>query len=290
MAFDQKSLDDYVDVAERITEFYDRYPDGSLSAGPDCWRMIQVQGFDKNNDLITQTFIAYTAMAYRTPDDPRPGVGVAWEVFPGRTPYTRGSELMNAETSAWGRALAALGIATKRGIASRQEVQGARERADGLPVNRDGSLSRSRTSDEEKAAAGVMTSGQLAEHTALQPKRAESKPSTRLAAVPDDDPFYDQTPPPWPTDAPNLAEDLKNSLRPAEERPGSRSRQQLLAVQAGFTKLAQNMKIPPKDARSWRLAQLSLACGREIGSANDLSWREAETVLAGLYKAGKDKT
>jgi len=280
--FDKRSLDDYVDVAERITEFYDRYPDGSLSAGPDPWRMISVQGFDKNNDLITQTFIAYTAMAYRHCNDPRPGVGVAWEVFPGRTPYTRGSELMNAETSAWGRALAALGIATKRGIASRQEVQGARERADGLPVNRDGSLSRSRTTDEQKAAAGVMTSGQMAEHTALQPKRAESKPSTRLAAVPADDPFYDAKPPPWGPQ--------ELLVPPAEDQPGSISRQQLVALQAGFGKRFQEMKIPAKDARSWRLAQLSLACGREIGSANDLSWREAETVLAGLDKAGKDKT
>src|SRR5215472_5227692 len=282
MAFDQRNLEDYVDVAERITEFYDRYPDGSLSAGPDCWRIVQAEGYDREGKhLGMQTFIAYMAHAYRTADDPRPGVGCAWEVFPGRTPYTRGSELMNAETSAWGRALAALGIATKRGIASRQEVQGARERADGLPVNRDGSLSRSRTTDAEKAAAGVMTSGQLAEHTALQPKRAESRPSTRLQAVPPDDPFYDQTPPPWTASDP---------LVQAEEQPGSRSRQQLLAVQAGFTKLAQDMKIPPKDSRSWRLAQLSLACGREIGSANDLSWREAETVLAGLDKAGKDKT
>jgi len=30
--------------------------------------------------------------------------------------------------------------------------------------------------------------------------------------------------------------------------------------------------------------------GREIASANDLSWREAETVLAGPDRAGKDKT
>ena len=285
MAFDQRNLEDYVDVAERITEFYDRYPDGSLSAGPDCWRIVQAEGYDREGKhLGMQTFIAYMAHAYRTPDDPRPGVGCAWEPFPGRTPYTRGSELMNAETSAWGRALAALGIATKRGIASRQEVAGARERADGLPVNRDGSLSRSRTTDEEKAAAGVMTSGQLAEHTALQPKRADQgKPAGRLAAVPDDDPFYDQTPAPWP---PGPTGDSKLP----EDEPGSRSRQQLLAVQAGFTKLAQDMKIPPKDARSWRLAQLSLLCGREIGSANDLSWREAEVVLAGLDKAGKDKT
>src|SRR5215472_9113311 len=259
MAFNERSLDDYVDVAERITEFYDRYPDGSLSAGADCWRSVQAEGWDKNGDHVMQTFVVYRAEAYRTPSDPRPGIGVAWEVFPGRTPYTRGSELMNAETSAWGRALAALGIATKRGIASRQEVQGARERADGLPVNRDGSLSRSRTSDAEKAAAGVMTSGQLAEHTALQPKRAESRPSTRLGAVPDDDPFYDQTPAPWPpgdahgytpADPRNPSSggcvcgvSWENHL-PAEEQPGSRSRQQLLAVQAGFTNLAQDMKIP----------------------------------------------
>jgi len=50
-------------------------------------------------------------------------------------------------------------------------------RADGLPVNRDGSLSRSRTSDEEKEAAGSMTSARKAEHTALRgldrPRRAE---------------------------------------------------------------------------------------------------------------------
>jgi predicted GIY-YIG superfamily endonuclease len=38
----------------------------------------------------------------------------------------------------------------------------------GLPRNRDGSLSRSRTTDAQKAAAGVMTAAQLAEHTALR--------------------------------------------------------------------------------------------------------------------------
>ena len=37
-----------------------------------------------------------------------------------------------------------------------------------VPVNRDGSLSRSRTTDAQKAAAGVMTSAELAEHTALR--------------------------------------------------------------------------------------------------------------------------
>jgi predicted GIY-YIG superfamily endonuclease len=37
-----------------------------------------------------------------------------------------------------------------------------------LPRNRDGSLSRSRTTDAQKAAAEVMTAAQLAEHTALR--------------------------------------------------------------------------------------------------------------------------
>jgi hypothetical protein len=37
-----------------------------------------------------------------------------------------------------------------------------------LPRNADGSLSRSRTTDAQKAAAGVMTAAQLAEHTALR--------------------------------------------------------------------------------------------------------------------------
>jgi predicted GIY-YIG superfamily endonuclease len=37
-----------------------------------------------------------------------------------------------------------------------------------LPRNADGSLSRSRTTDAQKAAAGVMTAAQLAAHTALR--------------------------------------------------------------------------------------------------------------------------
>ncbi|HEY7821467.1 MAG TPA: hypothetical protein VIG24_01465, partial [Acidimicrobiia bacterium] len=69
------------------------------------------------------------ACAYRTPDDPAPGVGLAWEPVPGRTPYTRGSELMVAETSAWGRALAAIGIATNKSVASAEEVRSAQERS-----------------------------------------------------------------------------------------------------------------------------------------------------------------
>lgn len=126
MAFDQRGLDDYIDVPSRIAEFRERYPEGSLQpADPHKpFEIQQVSGTDKNGKDITGTFIIYTAAAYRTPDDQRPGIGMAWEVFPGRTPYTAGSELMNAETSAWGRAIvAALASDSKRGVSSREEVR-----------------------------------------------------------------------------------------------------------------------------------------------------------------------
>ena len=117
------NLDDYVDVAERLRLFRETYPEGSLQpldpAKP--YTILDVAG---------ELRLVYAAAAYRHPEDPRPGVGIAWETLPGRTPYTKGSEMMVAETSAWGRAIASLGIATKRSIASRQEVAAARGRAE----------------------------------------------------------------------------------------------------------------------------------------------------------------
>jgi hypothetical protein len=48
--------------------------------------------------------------------------GWAWERVPARG-FAKGAEMMTLETSAWGRAIAALGIAVTKGIASREEVQ-----------------------------------------------------------------------------------------------------------------------------------------------------------------------
>ena len=107
------SLDDYVDVAERIAQFSAKYPEGSLQSEltrhEDGWLC---RGY-----------------AFRSADDPRPGIGHAFEPVPGKTPYTRDSEAQNAETAAWGRAIVALGFETKK-IASKQEVKarGAGER------------------------------------------------------------------------------------------------------------------------------------------------------------------
>lgn len=105
------SMDDYVDVAERVAMFSERFPDGSLQS-----ELSPIE----TNGVITGWLCK--AMAFRHPDDPTPGVGHAVEPVPGRTPYTKDSEAMNAETSAWGRAIIALGFPTKK-VASRQEVQ-----------------------------------------------------------------------------------------------------------------------------------------------------------------------
>ncbi len=114
------SRDDYIEVSERIQLFVEQYPTGSLQAE---WEMTE-----RDNEQ----WLSVKAYAYRYPDDQRPGVGHAWEPVPGRTPFTKGSELMVGETSAWGRALAAIGIAVHRGIASGNEVRTAAARADNV--------------------------------------------------------------------------------------------------------------------------------------------------------------
>ena len=114
MSFD---LGDYNDVAARITEFRAKHPEGSLRpVDPDVPYRIEV--------IAEQCYISVVAAAYRSPEDSAPGVGMAYEPVPGRTQYTRGSELQNAETSAWGRAIvAALAADTRKGVASSEEVR-----------------------------------------------------------------------------------------------------------------------------------------------------------------------
>lgn len=107
----------YNEVAARIIEARKKHPEGVLQP-------LDPANPYKIETVGDKTFIVYTAAFYRTPDDPRPGIGNAWEPFPGTTPYTRNSELMNAETSAWGRALvAAFAADTKKGIATSIDVR-----------------------------------------------------------------------------------------------------------------------------------------------------------------------
>ena len=107
----------YNEVATRIVEARKKHPEGIL-------RPLDPTQPYKIETIGDKTFIVYAAAFYRTPDDEKPGIGVAWEPFPGTTPYTRNSELMNAETSAWGRALvAAFAADTKKGIATSLDVR-----------------------------------------------------------------------------------------------------------------------------------------------------------------------
>lgn len=110
MAFD---LDGYNTVSERINEFREKYPNGSL-------QQVDLRFID----FAGHSWVVYTGAAYRTPDDERPGQGTAWEPVPGKTSFTRDSELQNAETAAWGRAIvAALAADAQKPIASREEVR-----------------------------------------------------------------------------------------------------------------------------------------------------------------------
>lgn len=118
-------LDSYNTVPERIVEFAAKYPEGSLQRVGEL-QFVSYAGAD---------WVIYTAAAYRTPDDPRPGIGTAWERIPGATPYTKGSEVQNAETSAWGRAIVAvLAADTRKGVASAEEVRLAQDRQAEIPA------------------------------------------------------------------------------------------------------------------------------------------------------------
>jgi hypothetical protein len=103
---------DYKDVATRLAEIRAIYPELSL-------QQVRCELIDQGGQLGW----LYVAAAFRTPEDTRPGMGTAFEPVPGKTPYTKDSEIMVAETSAWGRALVAIGADTKNGVASADEVK-----------------------------------------------------------------------------------------------------------------------------------------------------------------------
>lgn len=113
--------DSYVDVAERVREFYEKNPNGAI-------RRVESRFVTDAEGHLLGYF--YRAAVYRNLEDTVPaGEGEAFEQIPGKTPYTKDSEVMNAETSAWGRAIVAAGIPSKK-IASANEVLA---RQDGAP-------------------------------------------------------------------------------------------------------------------------------------------------------------
>ena len=135
-------LSNYVDVKTRIRMFLEAYPDGRLVTDRvEIWQDVEPPR------------VVVKALAYRTPDDPLPGVGWSWLIIPGSSNFTRGSEIENAETSAWGRAMGALGIGIEASIASADEVAGKQD---------DGTKPEPSVRDSEGGLIGVASLGKSA--------------------------------------------------------------------------------------------------------------------------------
>lgn len=283
MAFEKKELDDYVDVAARIQEFRAKHPSGYLAPlnPAEPFRLVQAEGWDRDGKRIEQTFVVVVAGAYREPGDTSPGVGMAWEIFPGRTPYTRGSELMNAETSAWGRAIIAIGAAdAKKGIASREEVRNrSAERDDPGPPRQPRNVP-----DAQLAASGQMTRAQKADHERLAAATARDDAGKRAERSHPRGPDPDD---PWAQDAPvdheraaRLREDLRSrradddlDLELPEDKPGTSSlpQQQAIAIELAARGVT---------TREDKLVFCGHVTGRDIASSKELSYNEAVAVLA----------
>jgi hypothetical protein len=91
-------LRDYVDVAERIRLFYERYPEGSIQT-----EMVRLEG-----DLVI-----FRARVYRDREDPNPTTGWAYE-REGVGVVNKTSFIENCETSSVGRALSNLNFPRSR--------------------------------------------------------------------------------------------------------------------------------------------------------------------------------
>lgn len=105
--------DGYVDVPTRLRMALGKYPDLRIQ---ETARAIE-PGPDGTEVLVC------TVTVWRSPDDPLPSIASASEPYPGRTPFTRNSELMVGMTSALGRALGYMGFGIDRSIASSNEVE-----------------------------------------------------------------------------------------------------------------------------------------------------------------------
>ena len=106
------NLGDYVDVPTRLAEALKRWPDLRIQETKPVIVIVD-----------NQQYVEISCTVWRDSTDLMPTVAYCWEPIPGRTPYTKGSEMMNASTSCLGRALGFLGMGIGKSIASRNEIQ-----------------------------------------------------------------------------------------------------------------------------------------------------------------------
>lgn len=230
-------LDGYVDVAERIRMFKSLHPQGSLQpANPE-----EPYKLERIGDRL---FIVVIAAAYRTPDDTRPGIGMAMEPYPGRTNYTKDSELMNAETSAWGRAIVAALAADTQKVASAQEVRNRQaDRTAPAPVQRANPKMEGAPSLEE--AYDPQGDIPFPKETPAKPRAAVGSAARKPAG-----------------DSPTLSDPQRNKIR------------------AMWRSMTEDGTAPADKLEDWLAGQL----GREITVVNELTKKEATTVIDSLIK------
>ena len=122
------NLGDYVDVPTRLALALKKFPD------------LRVQ--ETKPIIVTvdnQQYVEISCTIWRDSNDLVPTVAYCWEPIPGKTPYTKGSEMMNASSSCLGRGLGFLGMGIGKSIASRNEVQARQPAtvADITPIRED---------------------------------------------------------------------------------------------------------------------------------------------------------
>ena len=106
------NLGDYVDVPTRLAEALKRWPNLRIQETKPIIVIVD-----------NQQYVEISCTVWNDENDVLPTIAYCWEPIPGRTPYTKGSEMMNASTSCLGRALGFLGMGIGKSIASRNEVQ-----------------------------------------------------------------------------------------------------------------------------------------------------------------------
>ena len=115
------NLDNYVTVAERITQFWAQHPNGRIET-----RLEHVSG-------DSRLFAVWSAVYKDAADDKPWATGLAEEHF-GQSGPNQTSPLENCESSAIGRALANAGYATTaEGRPSREEMQKVQRGSDDAP-------------------------------------------------------------------------------------------------------------------------------------------------------------
>lgn len=177
------NLDNYVDVATRLRMALEKWPD------------LRIQERGHHIELHGEKPVMICEVAvYRTIDDPMPSIASAMEPIPGKTPFTRDSELMVGMTSALGRALGYMGIGLTGSIASRNEVENRSQapgdipKPEGRPDTLQGPTDAQKRMIRALGHAGPLPSTKAAASNLIDHLKTAKAPTIEDAA-PEEDPF-----------------------------------------------------------------------------------------------------